>query len=959
MRKILDSIFAILFFLGPTFFISQNLLGQAGSPVGRIVLEEKEALDRLDSIVPQIQWFQRNVPTPIIGTPVRIDEKSVLFRRKDGDYFEVDRDSLFPGDLKTIEDPSLGRKERPMKYPVEAPSISIFRQWERKERDIIVEGELLGMGDGDLFLRNRSGIPFKIFQDGFVEEEIEFAKDQMLVYESKHGKIDIPKLARSVRRRAFRVPSYMWNEEKEEKQEKQEVEEAQTPRLPQISIVKGIVRDKVLEENEIGVALVDDTQFHPEDLFQHFKTEKRNDPKWLNKAEYSLPNKIPADKKVERNPEVSDDVQGLLKRWANPEPLDWKQLPVSLDPKDAVIEIDLQGKYLLVKNAPKEYAIYDVDTKKRNKIPLTTISQGAYVDFGFDPPFLFDNDGESLWMYESTKVSKWNTKTWEKTEELGKWTGLLKGCFSGDGRQFVALDETGVLHLGDFKSGNVRSCPSFIANDPKTECPKFKGLFVSVSGNEVVVGTSDGYMYYSFTDDQHGPEMTALGKATNADIFQIVENSCFYRMRDGATVATFNLATTQFATINPLKIVHFNDVRYAFDKKLTYIQHLSGLDCVKDSDISNHCVMMRDYLGEEFGMPTWIMGIRGEPKASNNDGSVYIFEGGGERTLAYRPPQPDEYPQDQLIKVIDQCIERDDPAQLDAMAQFIRSSNFHTSRDLSEQFYTEFSNLVSVRLSLYRSKDGGDLAERAEMRMLYFLRRMPDSLFFKTVLADHRLQHAWVVRGSGGDTLSEERYQLYQEDLGRALDILRRDVAFDQLSAHGYGVLMSIGNAQGWDRDRMLIVRKKMLKSNARNSINCHFRFLDACLPSWGGSIEECLDYVESVEPFVDESMRKAFYAAMIEAVIRQNYREDPSLFEKLDKEKYYQGLVQIASTYTSPRLVDDSFLLATEGKHFDLAEKVLALKCKCRLKPGNMCGLIMAKRIEQLTGKLPESPRP
>lgn len=412
-----------------------------------------------------------------------------------------------------------------------------------------------------------------------------------------------------------------------------------------------------------------------------------------------------------------------------------------------------------------------------------------------------------------------------------------------------------------------------------------------------------------------------------------------------------------YGTLRPRRLA-LQQIAFSRWNEKSVVQLLGGLNQMLPDEHGHVIVRTEDLNGNEIARMSWIEWVDGGPLVWNADSSAIVFAKQG-KTIVARRPQYEVPFSEQLWGKIEKILESDDLSQLEGVVDYLRSHEISSTMHYPDEAYSQFIEFLAENMAFLRWEEGGDLHERMDRRLQHYLRRRPHSMLIKSVLAKHRIIRAWVARGGGwADTVTESGFQEFNKQIDAALEVMRKDIAFKDMTASSYISLLSIGRAKNWRRDRFQKIIDKMMEGRSRDSIPAHLVMLESLATKWGGSANDCLEYQKMVGTKLSEDRRAEFYMLSTSQILINELSRNPTLINDVDWTEFEVGLRDHYRHSRDPSALDHAYMIARDIGKFDLAKNVAQLRCDLMIPegfyPGGQMSMELRHRSTNRSGSRP-----
>lgn len=220
----------------------------------------------------------------------------------------------------------------------------------------------------------------------------------------------------------------------------------------------------------------------------------------------------------------------------------------------------------------------------------------------------------------------------------------------------------------------------------------------------------------------------------------------------------------------------------------------------------------------------------------------------------------------------------DGPLAWEALAeqarQFLQREDFEALETWADQLRSSRETSVSGtwKLSyLYQGLDNATLSDekdwqRALERLTRWQTTFPDSIMLKTVLGQYWLDYAWFLRGSNlsSAAVTPEQRALLQDRLATAERILTHAVTrVGQDCPERYVVLLRLGIAQGWERERFESTYRQAIAFEP-DYIPVYLVAAMYFLPRWHGAPGEWQTFARQVADADPRGMGAVIYLRIV-----------------------------------------------------------------------------------------------
>ncbi|MBV8465463.1 MAG: DUF4034 domain-containing protein [Burkholderiales bacterium] len=139
----------------------------------------------------------------------------------------------------------------------------------------------------------------------------------------------------------------------------------------------------------------------------------------------------------------------------------------------------------------------------------------------------------------------------------------------------------------------------------------------------------------------------------------------------------------------------------------------------------------------------------------------------------------------------------------------------------------------------------------------------PESVLAQLLYAESLTTHAWFHRGGGyANTVSPASWAGFRKYLNLANDQLRRSQKLAVKDSSWNQIMMTVGQGLNWNVNQFLAVLEDGLAKNPDHD-NLYFQMETMLLPKWGGDIETCERFIESVTERTREKRGMEMYARL------------------------------------------------------------------------------------------------
>ena len=196
----------------------------------------------------------------------------------------------------------------------------------------------------------------------------------------------------------------------------------------------------------------------------------------------------------------------------------------------------------------------------------------------------------------------------------------------------------------------------------------------------------------------------------------------------------------------------------------------------------------------------------------------------------------------------------------------------HLTRDDASEL--EFFRIGLGNVIYMQSPRREPFLRELEALTLLWATQHPGSAFAHILHAKVLVAHAWSYRGTGYvKDVPPLAWKDFNEYLERAVEYLHAhaDVAMSDSSAHL--LLLTIGNALGWDDAKMRMLLRDGLNRNPQD-VMLYFDMTTHMLPKWGGSPVKLDKYIREVAQATKATYGMGMYARLYSVAADEQFGE-------------------------------------------------------------------------------------
>lgn len=244
---------------------------------------------------------------------------------------------------------------------------------------------------------------------------------------------------------------------------------------------------------------------------------------------------------------------------------------------------------------------------------------------------------------------------------------------------------------------------------------------------------------------------------------------------------------------------------------------------------------------------------------------------------------------------------------------------------LHEQKFSELENMADkFRTEKTRFPDGGwkisafylsfedpyygwdDLLQNLDI----WLKLYPNSITARVATGNVWCAYAWAARGSGyADTVTEKKWNLFNDRINKAYEYVKNPPADSSKDCmHRYYVLLLIGRAQGWNRQKYEALFQKAVSFEPSYYAN-YFAEVFYLLPRWHGNDGEWQKFADEAVKLTPKSEGMTIYTRILMYVWAQDeFKEfhEPDISWK----KMKQGFRDIDRNYPNSSFISNLFCM-------------------------------------------------